>query len=281
MVQRIGVHLTGAQIFLALARRLDTPTASSATAAATAAVREGRSMDQTNAAVTPVGTKRGAAPGVSDNNVDDHLHEEFLQDQTADAEVLPREWNVADGAAVYDSRDGKSDRSHSYGNSPYGRRNRQESHGNGAGTGWLAGARRQRRADRHEEKTEENTGRRARPTRGEDRAWPESSRDKIRWREITKQPFDLLLLVDTGDELGSARTLLSMPEYGVEEQERAEHEGRKPGGIYICPTMAEYYLLLSVYFGENIHGMLPGIVVQVIKVSLYHAVIAVEVKVLL
>ena len=45
-----------------------------------------------------------------------------------------------------------------------------------------------------------------------------------------------------------------MPEYGLEEQEKARREGRMPGGLYICPTMAEYFLLLSVYFGESGSG---------------------------
>lgn len=79
----------------------------------------------------------------------------------------------------------------------------------------------------------------------------EQQQQQLRWREITQQSFDLILLVDTGKELGRPRVLLSMPEYGVEEQEKARREGRLPGGLYICPTMAEYFLLLSVYFGES------------------------------
>lgn len=74
---------------------------------------------------------------------------------------------------------------------------------------------------------------------------------QLRWREITQQPFDLMLLVDTGKELGCPRVLLTMPEYGVEDQEKERRKGRSPGGLYICPTMAEYCLLLSVYFGEE------------------------------
>lgn len=214
-------------------------------------------MDQTNAAATAAGTEQGAAPGVSESNMDDQLHQDFLQDQTADAEVLPRAWDVTDGGAVYDGRYGEGNNGHNDGSSPHGRRNRQNSRGNGAGGGGRAGARRQRRAGRRQEETDENASKRVKPSKAEGRNRPESSRDKLRWREITKQPFDLLLLVDTGDALGSARTLLSMPEYGVEEQERAEREGHKPGGIYICPTVAEYYMLLSVYFGEYIDVMLP------------------------
>lgn len=79
----------------------------------------------------------------------------------------------------------------------------------------------------------------------------EQQQQQLRWREITQQSFDLMLLVDIGKELGRPRVLLTMPEYGVEEQDKARREGRMPGGLYICPTMAEYFLLLSVYFGES------------------------------
>lgn len=82
-------------------------------------------------------------------------------------------------------------------------------------------------------------------------SWFERGQGQLRWREITQQPFDLMLLMDTGKELGCPRVLLTMPEYGVEDQEKERRKGRSPGGLYICPTMAEYCLLLSVYFGED------------------------------
>ncbi|CAM9839623.1 unnamed protein product, partial [Sphacelaria rigidula] len=120
-------------------------------------------------------------------------------------------------------------------NVPHDRR-RSRQHGSlrdttrAGGSGERAGAPKgQRRANRHEERSQESIDHNAGDTmRGQDHAWSESSSETIRWREITKQPFDLLLLVDTGEELQSARTLLSMPEYGAEDQEIVNGEGRKP-----------------------------------------------------
>lgn len=247
LIQRIGIYLKGARILTALAQRLDTPTAG-ATAAAAVAAAGGEIPAQSQAKTTTEG-----APAVSANGtvVDGQLDEERPQDQSADVEVLPRRWDVTDGAPVYIYRscsDGDDDgstgasRRNSDGD-PRRRRNNNDSIGPGFSS-------RRWRATRHEEGKGEHSRGSTSAAREADRAWPESRQEQIRWREITNQPFELLLLVDTGDELGSARTLLSMPEYGVEDQEEAMRQGRKPGGLYLNPTMAEYFLLLSVYFGE-------------------------------
>ena len=280
VVKRIAVHLKGARMLVALAPRLDTPTATAtaaavAAAAATLKAKEAKAR-QAAAAAAAAG---GVAPpdiSASGSSIDDYLNEEQLRDQSPDAEVLPRSWQVMSGAPVYLLRSrgacgaasrgsvwdvdslhsGRDDSSpsvqrqysgsHSRRDAPggwteeflYGERGRwrgcdiegerggHAAHGSTAGVGSAAGG---------------GTG-----------AWSfERGHEVIRWREITKQPFDLLLFVDNGPDLGSTRILLTMPEYGSEEQDRARREGKRPGGLYICPTMAEYYLVLSVYFGER------------------------------
>ncbi|CAM9876210.1 unnamed protein product, partial [Choristocarpus tenellus] len=70
----------------------------------------------------------------------------------------------------------------------------------------------------------------------------------MRWREVTLQEVDLILLVDSGPGLCGSRTLISVPEYGVEEEEESRRRGERPPGMYLRPTMAEYFMLLSVYY---------------------------------
>ncbi|CAM9678863.1 unnamed protein product, partial [Phaeothamnion confervicola] len=77
---------------------------------------------------------------------------------------------------------------------------------------------------------------------GSKRAEPPSQR----WREITEEPFELLLLVDAG--LGHARALLAAPEPTAGEAAARREAGRRPAGLYIQPSLAEYCMLLSVYF---------------------------------
>lgn len=277
LVQRIALHLKGARILVALAPRLDTPTAAvtaAAVAAAAATVKAKEAKDRRAA---------GAAAGMAtpDNamneaRIDDYLDEENLRDQSPDAEVLPRGWQITDGAPVYlrnrslrgmnrgsvggcssphyPRRDDGAPQAQRGDGSPYLRRDAQ----GGAGDGLRFGDRRRRRSGEHEGgggATNNRSSTDAGPAAGE-HGDLHSKRGigQIRWREITKESFDLLLVVDGGAELGSSRTLLAMPEYGSEEQDRARREGRRPGGLYICPTMAEYYLLLSVYFGEGNRG---------------------------
>lgn len=273
-VKRIAVHLKGARMLVALAPRLDTPTAT-ATAAAVAAAAATLKAKEAKARQAAAAAAGGAAPpdmSASGDSMDEYLNEEQLRDQSPDAEVLPRSWQVLSGAPVYLLRNrgacgtagrgsvwdidslhsGRDDsspttqRQHSRRDAPggwtdeflYGERGRWRgsdfegergghgAHGSTAGVGAAAG--------------------------GGAGAWSfERGHEVIRWREITKQPFDLMLFVDNGPDLGSTRILLTMPEYGSEEQDKARREGKRPGGLYICPTMAEYYLLLSVYFGER------------------------------
>ena len=239
------MHVKNARILTALASRLDTPpAAASAAAVAAAAARVKAKEAEARRESAEGGTVTGSNdPVAAEASIDDYLDEENLRQQTPDAEVLPREWRVADGAPVY-----VRDRSRGGGLS-----DDYVSPSNGARD---AGSRYQHRG---------NEARRRGSTRSEDRgpmrpaSMPEagaSSGDRLqgqmRWREITKQPLGLVVLVDIGNELrGGPRVLLGMPEYGIEEQEAARREGRKSEGLYIDPSMAEYCLLLSIYFGER------------------------------
>ena len=245
LVQRIAVHVKNARILVALASRLDTPpAAASAAAVAAAAARVKAKEAEARRESAEGGTVTGSNdPVAAEASIDDYLDEENLRQQTPDAEVLPREWRVADGAPVYV---------------------RDRSWGGGLSDGYVSPSNGARDAgNRYQHRG--NEARRRGSTRSENRgpvgpaSMPEagaSSADRLqgqmRWREITKQPLGLVVLVDIGNELrGGPRVLLGMPEYGIEEQEAARREGRKSGGLYIDPSMAEYCLLLSIYFGER------------------------------
>ena len=239
------MHVKNARILAALASRLDTlPAAASAAAVAAAAARVKAKEAEAHRESAEGGTVTGSNdPVAAEASIDDYLDEENLRQQTPDAEVLPREWRVADGAPVYV---------------------RDRFRGGGLSDGYVSPSNGARDAgSRYQHR--ENKARRRGSTRSENRgpmgpaSMPEagaSSGDRLqgqmRWREITKQPFGLVVFVDIGNELrGGPRVLLGMPEYGVEEQEAARCEGRKSGGLYIDPSMAEYCLLLSIYFGER------------------------------
>lgn len=227
---------------------------------------------------------RGVAPpdlSATGGSIDEYLNEEQLRDQSPDAEVLPRSWQVVNGAAVYHRNRGGCgaaagrgsvwdvDSYHSVRDESSPSAHRQFSGGShsrrDAPGGWtdeyLHGERGRRRSGESDGDKGAHGGAHAHgstagvdggPAAGDSSAWSfERGHEVIRWREITTQPSDVLLFVDYGPDLGSARILLTMPEYGSEEQDEARREGRRPGGVYICPTMAEYFLLLSVYFGER------------------------------
>lgn len=284
VVKRIALHLRGARMLVALAPRLDTPTAT-ATAAAVAAAAANLKAKEAKARQTEAAAAGGVTPpdiSASGNSIDDYLNEEQLQDQSPDAEVLPRSWQVMSGAPVYLLRSGGACGAASRGSvwdvdslhsgrddsSPSAQRQYSSSHSRrDAPGGWtdefLYGERgRWRGSDLEGERGGHGAhgstaGGGAAAGGGDAGAWSfERGHEVIRWREITKQPFDLLLFVDNGPDLGSTRILLTMPEYGSEEQDKARREGKRPGGLYICPTMAEYYLVLSVYFGERSFGSL-------------------------
>lgn len=295
-VLRIAVHLKEARMLVAVASRLDTPTTAAATAAAAAATddqskREARAWRETSAAATACEENAAVEDGV-----DGLLDEEV---QSPDAEVLPRDWKVANNSPVYlrnrSTLHGLGMARESSGtggvNSPFLRRNgssiyRDTSPRSKTGTPYRGddsrggssrgGGRLSYRGDRrswqrggsndggwHDGDMDDGHHRAA--TNGgssagagatdtaEDHSgsWLEPGQGQLRWREITQQPFDLMLLVDNGKDLECTRVLLTMPEYGIEDQEKARRKGRSPGGLYICPTMAEYCLLLSVYFGER------------------------------
>lgn len=271
-------------MLVVLAPRLDTPTATvtAAAVAAAAATLKAKEAKARQAAAAAGGV---APPDLSatGGGIDEYLNEEQLRDQSPDAEVLPRSWQVVNGAAVYHRNRGgcggasgrgsvwdvdslhwgRDDTSpsahrqfsggaHSRRDVPggwtdeylHGERGRRRSGGESEGDkGAHGGA--------HSHGSTAGVGGGTPPGGDAASAWSfERGHEVIRWREITKQPFDLLLFVDNGPDLGSTRILLTMPEYGSEEQDKARREGRRPGGLYICPTMAEYFLLLSVYFGE-------------------------------
>ncbi|CAM9614355.1 unnamed protein product, partial [Ectocarpus fasciculatus] len=299
-VLRIAVHLKGAQLLVALAPRLDTPTttaaAAAAAAAATAATAAAAAASSTAEPQREAKAFRGytsAADGAgyaAGEAGEDELLDEGAHSQ--DAEVLPRAWHMANGAPVYLRKHTMMARERSGGsggvNSPGSRRDDEirrtrssSSAGPRAGSsyanlnarggrdgtlpvhveqGWRPrdgggydrSARDPRRlGPRFNRGSSAGVGASGHGNDREELFWSdrgEGQQQLLRWREITQQPFDLMLLVDTGKELGHSRILLTMPEYGVEEEDRARSEGRKPGGLYICPTMAEYYLLLSVYF---------------------------------
>lgn len=284
-VLRIALHLKGTHMLVAVASRLDTPTtAAAATAAAAAAAalaaqskREAQARRETSAA--------GGEVGMEDDFLDDEEEEEDAHGP--DAEVLPRDWKVSNNAPVYlrnrtAVQHGIGTARESVGrsvNSPAFRRDgNKSSHNLGPGAGGGSpythcdpregGLGTGRRLPHHGDRNpgqgggggglNSAKGRSSSAVNGvEDHgeSWcergHEQQQQQLRWREITQQSFDLMVLVDTGKELGRPRILLTMPEYGVEEQEKARREGRMPGGLYICPTMAEYFLLLSVYFGES------------------------------
>ncbi|CAM9124002.1 unnamed protein product [Laminaria digitata] len=282
VVKRIALHLKGARMLVALAPRLDTPTATATAAAVAAAAATLKAKEAKTRQAAAAAAAGGAAPpdiGAGGARIDDFLNEEQLRDQSPDAEVLPRSWQVVTGAPVYllrsrgacgggrgsvwdvDSlhlgRDESSPSAHrQYSGSAHSRRDAhggwgdETSHGErgrwrGSDLGGERGGH-----DAHGAAAGFGTG--AGAASGEAGAWSfERGHEVIRWREITKQPFDLMLFVDNGPDLGSTRILLTMPEYGSEEQDKARREGRRPGGLYICPTMAEYYLVLSLYFADN------------------------------
>lgn len=207
--------------------------------------------------------------------IGDYLDEENLKEQSPDAEVLPRGWEITDGAPVYLRKCSASTSRWSRGWGvedscrpfprhddhspyiqqneaiPYSRRHRHSGAARGAERSRHGERRRRQSSDVHEEEAGGHSSIGNAASVGHKEACAAPDHGQIRWREITKQPFALLLLVDGGEELGSARILLSMPEYGSEEQEIARREGKRPGGLYISPSMAEYYLLLSVYFGKK------------------------------
>lgn len=279
-VRRIGIHLKGARILVALATHLDTPTAA-ATAAAVAAAAATVKEKEANAR-RATGERATATADTIDEaaTIVDYLDEENLEDQSPDAEVLPRGWEVTDGAPVYPRKGPTSTSRWNRGwrkedscnpfprhddTSPYPQRNESSPHlRRNTHTGVARGIersrydeqRRRRSGGMHEEETRGHStaGSASAAGAGQKETCSAPDHGQIRWREITKQPFALLLLVDGGEELGRARVLLSMPEYGSEEQDRARREGKRPGGLYICPSMAEYYLLLSVYFGKERMG---------------------------
>lgn len=227
-------------MLVALAPRLDTPSAA-ATAAAVAAAAARVKAKEAKARRDGTNETKGSNKQAVEASIDDYLDEENLREQTPDAEVLPRGWNVADGAPVYvrnHSRGGinsSSDSPHLDGNSKSGSKRRRR------------GNRRKGERERGPRVASSAEAGTADGERGKVRQ--ERNQGHMQWREITKQPFDLILLVDDG-----SRILLAMPEYGPEEQDAARREGRKSGGLYIEPTMAEYYLILSVYFGKR-HGV--------------------------
>lgn len=276
VVQRIALHLKGARMLVALAPRLDTPTATAtaaavAAAAATLKAKEAKARQAAAAAATAgVAPPDVSASGVS---IDEYLNEEQLRDQSPDAEVLPRSWQVVSGAPVYlrsrgacggasrgsvwdvDSlHSGRDDSSPSAQRQYSGSHSRRDAPGCwtdefGERGRWHGG---DLEGERGEHGAHGSSTAGVGVAAGDAGAWSfERGHEVIRWREITKQPFELLLFVDNGPDLGSTRILLTMPEYGSEEQDEARREGRRPGGLYICPTMAEYYLVLSVYFGER------------------------------
>lgn len=241
LVQRIALHLKNAHMLVALAPRLDTPSAAATAAAVAAAAARVKAKEAKARRDGTKGTK-GSSKQAAEVSIDDYLDEENLREQTPDAEVLPRGWNVADGAPVYV-------RNHARGGINGGN---DSPHAGGDGK---SGSRRRRGGNRRKEGERERgppaSSSAEAGTAGEERGKVREERNQghMQWREITKQPFDLILLVDDG-----SRILLGMPEYGPEEQEAARREGRKSGGLYIEPTMAEYYLILSIYFGKR-HGV--------------------------
>lgn len=225
-------------MLVALAPRLDTPSAA-VTAAAVAAAAARVKAKEAKARRDGTNERKGSNKQAAEASIDHYLDEENLREQTPDAEVLPRGWYVADGAPVYvrnHARGGISSSS----DSPHLDGNRG------------SGSRRRRRGNKS--KGERDRGPRvsssaeAGTADGGQRRKVREERNQghMQWREITKQPFNLILLVDDG-----SRILLAMPEYGPEEQDAASREGRKSPGLYIEPTMAEYYLILSVYFGKR------------------------------
>lgn len=303
-VLRIALHLKGARMLVAAASRLDTPTTTAAaTAAAAAAVTSAAESKRETQARRATSTAAAAAGGTEKFSMEDDFLDDVDEEDAhgPDAEVLPRDWRVANNAPVYlrnrtvmqhgirmvrESVDGgrayspsfrrddnKSSHSLEPGaGRPYTHRDPRE--------GVSRGVERGRRLPHPESQnpgqgddgggrdgctgTRPNAAKGRGSNTGVDTAAVIGDHDKslsergheqqqqqLRWREITQQSFDLMLLVDTGKELGRPRILLTMPEYGVEEQEKARRESRMPGGLYICPTMAEYFLLLSVYFGEG------------------------------
>lgn len=253
-VHRIGIHLKGSRLFVALASRLDTPTNPGAAASAAAAVRQATASEIARKLNT---TRRAVGRGEGgDGTAEDDSRDEELQDQSPDAEVLPRSWDVTDGAYVYFKARRRSDTAGIAGGSPYSRRHDAGLFGKmegrrGRGDRPL-GRDPDPRRRRYSMGDASSLGRVGASFAGGVGVSPlESSQLHMRWRELTRQPCDLVFVIDTSPEKGVSRTLLSMPEYGVEEQERARHGGNKPGGIYISPSMAEYYLLLSIYFGER------------------------------
>lgn len=240
---------------MALAPHLDTPTAPAAAAAAAAAAVQTKYNKKHRSTATDDGTPSASSSGPT-NNGNGYVNDSNLQDRNADPEVLPRGWEVTDGAQVYVKTDSMGDIVGS-GGSPYLRRGesipyfgRDGRRGSGGAVDGRHSVRRRRRNGYDEAEGKDAGGNEA--ANRDSGSWLESGCGQMRWRELTRQPFDLLLLVDGGPELGRSRTLLSMPEYGVKEQERARQEGRRPGGFYLTSTMAEYYLLLSVYFGEMV-----------------------------
>ena len=288
-VLRIALHLKGAHMLVAVASRLDTPTTSAAATAAAAAAAASAAQSKREAQAR----RETSAAGGEVSMEDDFLNDEDEEDAHGpDAEVLPRDWTVANNAPVYlrnrtAVQHGIGTARESVGrnvNSPFYRRDHTKSSHNlgpGAGggspythryprEGGLGGGRRlPHYGDRNSGQGGVGGGHNAAKGRGSsagvgaaggveghgeswcEREHEQPQQQQLRWREITQQSFDLMLLVDTGKELGRPRILLTMPEYGVEDQEKAQREGRMPGGLYICPTMAEYFLLLSVYFGES------------------------------
>lgn len=285
---RIALHLKGAHMLVAVASRLDTPTTvaaatAAAAAAATSAAKSTREA-QTGRETSAVAAAAGGEVSLEDDFLDDDDEEDA---HGPDAEVLPRDWKVTNNALVYLRK--RTAVQHGIGiaresvgggvNSPSFRRNdKKSSLGRSAGSPSThydareGGVGRGRALPHHGDRNRgqgdvgggHNAAKGRRSSAGvgamngvEDHgeSWcergHEQQQQQLRWREITQQSFDLMVLVDTGKELGRPRILLTMPEYGMEEQEKARREGRMPGGLYICPTMAEYFLLLSVYFGES------------------------------
>lgn len=248
VVQRIGLHIKGARFLVALAPRLDTPTITVTSAPSIMNTADQNATSSTSRRVGLVGT--ASAEGAGDGNADGYN----LQDQNLDAEVLPRRWEVTHGAMVYmkDRGEGKcaagsrrSSQPRAFDSSPHRRMYGRKGSGGTGDDHHESGSRRQGRRDRHSRET------RLRSTSGGSSSFIESEQELMRWRELTEQPCDLVVLVDTDEERGISRVLLSMPEYGKEEEEEAKRQGKKPGGLYVSTSMAEYYLLLSVYFGED------------------------------
>lgn len=266
-------------------------TAAAATAAAAAAAtsaaqskREAQARRERSAAVAAAAAAAGGEVSMEDDFLDDEEEEDA---HGPDAEVLPRDWKVTNNAPVYlrnrpAVQQGIGNPRESVGgsvNSPSFRRSGiKSSLGSGSGSpfthrdsregGVGRGRRLPHHGDRNPRQGDGGGDQNAPKGRGSSaglgaadamadhgESWCERGhqqlQQQLRWREITQQSFDLMVLVDTGKELGRPRILLTMPEYGVGEQEKARRYGRMPGGLYICPTMAEYFLLLSVYFGED------------------------------